>query len=289
MTPQPKILTPEQTEQLLLRVLREGEVHRSAVSADEYAYAQRADSALFIKDGGYLRLASPFDLSTNTLEAWVRRLPDPERRLYLCDVVEQVLPIYEHTRPLDPWPRQDLRTARQFATGAVRYVGPSQPCRTGRKVAFAASNASSTQAEDESWQRGKQGRAAYFALSAISAVSSLYTLKDVLPLVNRATLKFGRRERTWRLQRFRLYLNPLLTLGEAALQTQAWNLFPLEGERAHVALAHYERLVALTPIRDQSGEKAEAVRGKILSKTHAREFTELGYHPERGFVWCGER
>lgn len=84
-----------------------------------------------------------------------------------------------------------------------------------------------------------------------------------------------------------LYLAPLCVLGEARHHSRAEGLFPLEGDAAHVAVATYERLLRLGPDRDRT-EAEEEERGRLLSKTLASEFTEVGYDPEEGFVYRGD-
>lgn len=86
-------------------------------------------------------------------------------------------------------------------------------------------------------------------------------------------------ERRWQAERIKLYLAPLLTLGNAAHRSQALGLFPLEGERAHVAVATYERLSLL----DQIPSSDEEARGRGLSLTRASDFTVLAWDPEKGF------
>jgi len=84
---------------------------------------------------------------------------DREIRLFVCDCVERVLPLFEKKYPDDNRPRQAIETARKFANGQANKVeldaaDVAWAAGAGARNVAGAAGAGAREAERE-WQREK--------------------------------------------------------------------------------------------------------------------------------------
>lgn len=209
-------------------------------------------------------------------------------RLFLADAAERVARYFEREYPGEPILRRAVRRAREVAVGrapreALDGLERELMDLRGRVGAHAITDRASARAASVALFVLR--RKVHLERGMISALlaAKFAALESGRAVTEDEAWTLVEEEAEWFAGRAVLYLDPYLALGEAAHRSRAEGLFPLEGERGHVHMATYLRLLRLAAVGED-----EVRRGKILSKMYARDFTILGFSPERGFYAATE-